>query len=31
MSIPPFPLAWPEGLPRTERRVRRSIALKIEG
>lgn len=31
MSIPPFPLAWPEGLPRTERRVSSQFRTSLSG
>jgi hypothetical protein len=31
MSIPAFPLAWPEGLPRTERRVSSQFRTSLSG
>jgi len=31
MSIPPFPLAWPEGLPRTERKVTSQFRTSLSG
>lgn len=31
MTIPPFPLAWPEGLPRTERKVSSQFRTSLSG